>query len=69
MKNPGVCKGCKYFLARTWAPDLRNICNYIEVEGRSRLVVERENGGYKTDSCICYEAGTRKRRRRKQNEL
>lgn len=60
MKNPKVCKGCKYRM-RAQSGEFKNVCNYIEITGRSRLVVERENGGYKTDSCICYEAGTRKR--------
>lgn len=61
MKKPSVCKGCKYRMGRQNS-DLKDVCNYIEITGRSRLVIERENGGYKTDSCICYEAGEKKRR-------
>lgn len=68
MKNPGVCKGCKHYVSRQWTTDLKRYCNYLEHTGQSRLVIERENGGYKTDSCICYEAGKRKRRGRHHKE-
>ena len=47
MKNPGVCKGCKHYVTRQWSTDLKRFCNYIEHTGQSRLVIERENGGYK----------------------
>lgn len=51
IKPENVCKGCKYgkkFREYT-------ICNYSEMEGHSRLLVEQNNGGYRTDTCICYK--------------
>lgn len=61
MKNKSVCKGCKYYLKKSSTPFFNNTCNYIGKTGRSRLVVEMQNGGVKQDSCICFEA------RRKQS--
>ena len=58
MKEKGVCNGCKYHLAKF--ENLKDLCNYCEMTGRSRLVIERENGGYKKESCICYEAARRR---------
>ena len=57
MKNKGVCKGCRYH--RVTTPDVyeKNTCCYCLVNGKSRLVIEMNNGGYKKDSCICYEPG------------
>ena len=70
MKKNGVCKGCKHRVTKSWcAAAFNNTCNYLENTGKSRLVIERENGGYKTDSCICYEAGPRMRRRKKRKEV
>lgn len=69
MKDPNVCKGCKHLTIRKSASDLKRCCDYMEHTGRSRLVIERENGGYKTDSCICYEAGSAKRRGRKSIKI
>lgn len=63
MKNAGVCNGCKYHITRTTYHDLKGGCNYMNVTGHSRLVVEEKNGGYKDDSCICYEVKTRRRRK------
>lgn len=54
MKNKEVCKDCKYLIVRTASCDLKGTCNYCVVNGRSRSSVEEANGGYKTDSCICY---------------
>lgn len=54
-KNPEVCKGCKYFQKRSETMATNNLCTYIDQTGHSRLKVEYDNGGYKTDSCVCYE--------------
>lgn len=61
LKNKDVCKGCRYLLSGQ-GTDLKNTCNYAEVTGHSRIMVERANGGVKADSCICYEAGSRERK-------
>ena len=50
-KKQGVCDGCKYLFKKAGA----DLCYYMELEGHSRLKVEYDNGGYKEDSCICYE--------------
>lgn len=55
MKDKKVCTGCMYKLGRTTSSLLQGTCGYITKTGRSRLKIERENGGYKTDSCICYK--------------
>lgn len=62
MKNKSVCKGCKYHVNKSSTPFFNNTCDYMGQTGKSRLVVEMQNGGAKQDSCICYEAGRRKRR-------
>lgn len=64
-KNPEVCKGCRYHQKRSDTMSINNICRYMDVTGQSRLKVEYENGGYKEDSCVCYEKKTGNERRRK----
>lgn len=59
MKNKGVCKGCKYHTTARRESD--NRCDYLAMTGRSRLLVEERNGGYKEDSCVCYESRKGKR--------
>jgi hypothetical protein len=54
MKNKKVCEGCIYLTGRHFHYQLRGTCSYLHETGHSRLMVERANGGYKTDSCICY---------------
>lgn len=54
-KDSSVCVGCKYRMSDKSTPYLSGTCNYLEVNNRSRLMIEKANGGYKTDSCICYE--------------
>ena len=67
MKNEGVCAGCKYVAyPATSHSCFKSVCNYSADKGQSRLVVERQNGGYKTDSCVCYEP-KKKRRKNKFN--
>lgn len=51
VKKAGVCKGCKYYLRFQG----NNICDYASQTGRCRLLVEKENGGYRTDMCVCFE--------------
>ena len=60
MKDRAVCVGCKYHVVRGEYSAFDDTCDYITMTGRSRLVVEMENGGVKKDSCICYEKGVRK---------
>jgi len=55
VKDKAVCKGCKYHMAGTTYPELKGYCSYMDKTGHSRLKTELENGGYKKDSCICYE--------------
>ena len=62
MKNKDVCIGCKYHVKTCTKVVFKNICDYAEMTGKSRLVKEMQNGGYKEDSCICYEKGRRKNR-------
>lgn len=57
IKKKSVCKGCKYNVKHCTLTVFRNTCDYLAQTGHSRIVVERENGGVKADSCICYEAG------------
>ena len=62
MKDEKVCKGCKYKMPERYCyTDLRSACDYAERTGQSRLKIEMENGGYRTDSCPCYEKGQRSR--------
>lgn len=53
LKKKEVCKGCKPLCGGQ--TDLKNTCNYSDNEKRSRIVIERANGGVKSDSCCCYE--------------
>lgn len=53
LKSVEVCKGCKYLLKGQ--TELKNTCNYLEITGHSRVLVEMEHGGVKADSCCCYE--------------
>jgi hypothetical protein len=64
MKDKGVCDGCKYHIVkdRSLSRQFDDTCQYLDVEGKSRLMVEMNNGGYRTDSCCCYEAGKTVRR-------
>ena len=57
IKNKSVCKGCKYVRENTHDSLEKHTCIYCIVNGKSRLLIEQKNGGYKKDSCICYEAG------------
>lgn len=61
IKKQSVCKGCKYHITNGNVATFRNTCDYLEQTSKSRIVVEMENGGVKTDSCICYEAGRHKK--------
>ena len=63
MKNVEICKGCKYFVRNEGLVNLQNTCNYLSMTGKSRYIKEEECGGYKEDSCICYEKKIRERRR------
>jgi len=57
MKDSKVCNGCKYSVKKNYYHSFDNSCEYCLVNGHSRTSVERKNGGYKTDSCVCYEKG------------
>lgn len=57
MKDKGVCDNCKYNVTRKNKDDQKWGCDYLCQEGHSRLLVERANGGYKTDSCCCKVEG------------
>lgn len=59
VKKESVCSGCKYFQKVSGTMSLYNICKYMDMTGRSRLKIEYENGGYKEDSCVCYEKKVR----------
>lgn len=61
LKKKDVCKGCKYLLNGN--AQLKNICNYLEMNEKSRMLIEVANGGVQSDSCCCYE---RKNKRLKQ---
>lgn len=67
VKNKSVCKGCKYYIEKHTYCDLNGSCDYESQTGRSRLRIELDNGGYRTDACVCYVAG--KRIERKVNPL
>ena len=60
IKNISVCKGCKYFLENSSYPYLYKTCNFIEMTRKSRILIEKQNGGVKRDSCVCYEKKQRK---------
>lgn len=64
IKNISVCKGCKYFLENSSYTYLDKTCNFIEMTRKSRILIEKQNGGVKRDSCVCYE----KKQRKKNNE-
>ncbi len=53
IKKSSVCTGCIY---RSKFDSYSCFCNYLGIVGKSRVIVERENGGVKADSCICYKA-------------
>lgn len=59
LKKKEVCKGCRYLFKGQ--SELRNTCNYIEMTGNSRMLIEIANGGIKSDSCCCYEEKGRSR--------
>jgi hypothetical protein len=64
VKDKRVCEGCTYAMPRSLGIcDLRGACDYAEMTGHSRLKVELENGGFRTDYCPCYEKGERRRRK------
>ena len=52
LKNKDVCKGCVY---RCKFDNTHYMCNYLEMTGNSRILIERANGGVQKDSCCCYE--------------
>lgn len=68
VKKAGVCKGCTYSIERDTSTTVRNTCGYMAKTGHSRLKVELENGGYKQDSCVCYEKKQARRGRKKKND-
>ena len=63
MKNKDVCIGCKYHAGPKNSTLLDGTCEYLDKTGKSRLAMEKQNGGYRKDSCICYERGKRKHRK------
>ena len=63
VKKQSVCKGCRYYIDKSPA---KGQCGYMEATKQSRLKVELENGGYKEDSCVCYEKKQGKGRKRKE---
>lgn len=64
VKDKSVCKGCKYVIPQNYTfNDLRGACDYAEMTGQSRLKIELENGGFRTDYCPCYKKGERERRK------
>lgn len=63
VKNKSVCEGCKYHIEKCSFIDLNGSCDFENQTGRSRLKIEIENGGYRTDACVCYVAGDRRGRK------
>lgn len=63
VKKESVCRGCKYHQKISGTMSINNLCRYMDMTGHSRLKVEYENGGYKEDSCVCYEKGNNRRRK------
>lgn len=59
MKNKGVCDGCKYNVTDNSNNTklLHGSCAYSQATGCSRVAYEKEHGGIKQDSCVCYEKG------------
>lgn len=62
VKNKNVCEGCKYHIEKCSFIDLNGSCDFENQTGRSRLKIELDNGGYRTDACICRVEGNRKAR-------
>lgn len=60
MKEKSVCKGCEYLIGKGNGALLEGTCNYCYETGKSRVLIERENGGVRTDSCICYKRGKKR---------
>ena len=67
VKKESVCRGCKYHQKISGTMSIPNLCRYMDMTGRSRLKVEYDNGGYKEDSCVCYEKGKAHRGRSKMH--
>lgn len=63
MKNKGVCDGCIYYRRLRDTPMLGMFCDFIGIEGKSRIVIEMENGGIKHDSCICKTENKKDKRK------
>lgn len=63
MKDKGVCEGCMYYKSLRDAPMLGMICDFAGMTGKSRIVIEQNNGGIKHDSCICKEEKTREKKK------
>lgn len=63
MKKKNVCKGCKYHIEKCQLNIFIGSCDYATMTGKSRLLIERANGGYQKDRCICREEGERERER------
>ena len=40
MKDKGVCEGCMYWKTLRDAPMLGMFCDFMEMEGQSRMIVE-----------------------------
>lgn len=59
MKDKGVCEGCIYYKRMRDIPTLGCFCDFAEMTGKCRIVIERENGGIKHDSCICKVTNTK----------
>jgi len=69
VKDKGVCDGCKYLIPSNYGyTELQSACDYAEMTGKSRLVIELKNGGYRSDSCPCYDKGKRGRGRKVKHE-
>lgn len=67
MKDVKVCKGCKYYMSETRGN--KSFCNFMTMAGRSRLVIEENNGGYKEDSCICFEPRPRRKSKMRNEKI
>ena len=62
MKDKGVCEGCMYHKSLRDTPMLGMFCDFAEMTGRSRMIIEQNNGGIKQDGCICKTEKTRKKK-------
>lgn len=67
MKDTKVCKGCRYYMAEGMGE--KSFCNFLTMTGKSRLVLEEKNGGYKEDSCICYKPKPKGRRKMRNEKI